>query len=213
VISRLFADLSSNNPTFDVTAYHTAGHRLVAIKATEGTFYTNPDHRPWSLQAGANRIGIIHYHFARPDLNTTPLQEATHFCNVALPNTGGRDFLALDLERAAPAGWTHDPAWSRGFDEAVTEITHSRFAIILYASRSVLEMSDEWLVSRPPRRRVWDADYSSSSDYTPLGYTLAARQFTDGVLGPEPHELPGVGRCDVNRIGPALWGEVLRWPC
>ncbi|MGH3261787.1 MAG: GH25 family lysozyme, partial [Trebonia sp.] len=176
------------------------------VKATEGTSYVNPDHRPWSLAAGGHRMHVVHYHFARPDLGHAPAAEARFFLEVALPLTGGRDYLVLDLERAVPAGWTHDPAWSRAFDRYVQE--HSRFRTILYSSRATLQATPgPWLSGND--QRVWDADWSDSPDFAPAGATVAFRQFSDGVHGPGPHELPGVGRCDVNRARGHTWLEIL----
>lgn len=202
--NRLFADLSSNNSVFNAREYLDAGHIFVAIKATEGTSYVNPNHRGWCLHAGGVHIGIAHYHFARPDLNTLPEAEAQHFLRVAGPLAGGRDYLVVDVERAAPAGWEHDPSWCRAFDSYVQD--HSRFHTILYANRSTLQISDAWLVG--DKKRVWDADWSSGPDYAPPGYTCAMRQFTDGVFGPQPHGLTGVGSCDVNTLSPRMFAAV-----
>lgn len=203
--SRLYADISSNNNHFSAQAYRAHGHILVAIKATEGLHYVNPNHRSWSLHAGMEHVGVVHYHFARPDLNNAPDAEADHFLSTVHHLTGGRDYLMLDLERATPAGWSHDPAWSRGFDAHVK--AHSRFYTWLYATRSTLQGSDDWLSDGV--RRVVDADWSNTGSFVPRGYELAARQFTDGVSGPEPHELPGVGRCDVNLMSLPIFRQAV----
>lgn len=202
--SPLFADISSNNSDFNAAEYRAAGHIFVAIKATEGTGYVNPDHKGWCYAAGGHHIGIAHYHFARPDLNTDPHAEAAHFLANALPLTGGRDYLVLDQERATPRGWNADPTWSAEFDGYVQ--AHSRFHTILYASASTLQISDHWLVG--PNKRVWDAAWGSGPDYAPAGYSCVFRQFTDGVYGPEPHSLPGVGVGDVNIARGRMWAEI-----
>lgn len=192
--SPLFADISSNNPEFNAEEYRRAGHVAIAIKATEGTFYTNPNHRGWCLRAGWHHIAIVHYHFGRPDLSDGPEAEAHHFLQVVTPLAGGRDYLCLDLERATPQGWQHDPAWSLTFDKYVQ--AHTRFHTLLYANRSTLQQSDGWL--HGDKRRVWDAEWDSNPDYAPPGYGVFARQQSDGSVGPGPHSLPGVGFCDVN---------------
>lgn len=203
--SNLMADISSNNLHFNAEEYRASGHVLIGIKATEGTRYINPNHRSWCLHAGLVHVGVAHYHFARPDLNTDPHAEADHFLSVAQRLSGGRDYLVLDLERATPNGWKHDPAWSRAFDEYVQG--HSRFHSILYANKSTLEQSDQWLTGDV--RRVWDADWSTDRDYAPPGYSVAFRQFTDGTFGPGPHSLPGVGQCDISRISPAIMANAI----
>jgi lysozyme len=201
MFSRIFADISSNNATWDPVQYRKYGHILVAIKATEGTGYTNPYHRNWCLHAGLNWISVVHYHFARPDQNSNPADEAAHFLRVAGPLAGWWDYLCVDIERATPQGWTHDPAWTRNFDDYVR--ANSRFRSIVYANRSTLQISDQWLSS--DRRRVWDADWSTSPDYAPAGYECAMRQTSDGVFGPEPHSIQGVGECDVNRMSNGMF--------
>lgn len=202
--STLFADISSNNSGFDAKAYRDAGHMLIAIKATEGLNYTNPEHRTWCLHAGLNWISVVHYHFARPDQGNAPEAEADHFLNVALPLAGWWDYLCVDVERATPEGWQHDPAWSAAFDAQIQRRT--RFHTIIYANKSTLEASDRWLVGET--RRVWDADWSTDPGFAPAGYECCFRQFTDGTLGPFPHTLPGVGQGDVNRMNSIMFGKL-----
>ena len=204
--SPLFADLSSANPHFDAGEYKRSGHILVAIKATEGTSYVNPLHRGYSLRAGLEHVGVVHYHFARPDVGNRPADEAEHFLRWALPLAGPRDYLLLDLERATPQGYRHDPEWSQAFDRYV--IDHSRFNTILYANKSTLQQSDNWLVNL--LKRVHDADWSNDPDYAPPGYKCVFRQLTDGVIGPAPHSLPGIGECDVNRMSRQMFEATIR---
>lgn len=205
-VNPLFADVSSNNSEFKPDPYVKAGHVVIAVKATEGVGYVNPDHRSWCLAAGGKRISVVHYHFARPDQGNSPDAEAARFLEVALPLAGGRDYLVVDVERAAPAGWQHDPAWTHQFDAHVR--AHSRFATILYASRGTLQAyPGDWLAAEP--RRTWDADWSNTPDWAPAGYEVAFRQFTDGVYGPGPRMLPGVGRCDVNHARGRTWRQIL----
>lgn len=203
----LFADLSDNNASFSAGAYRDAGHVVVAIKATEGVTYVDPEHRPWCLDAGARRVAVVHYHFARPDLGDTPEQEADHFLEVALPLAGGRDYLALDLERAAPAGWQHDPAWSKAFDQRVQ--SRSRFHVILYANRSTLAATPDaaaWLAGG--KLRFWDADWTDAQDYAPPPGVVAIRQQSGVTAGKPPYSLPGCGPCDVDVARGAFWRAV-----
>lgn len=199
-----FADVSAYQPHVNMHDYADAGHLLIAIKATEGRGYINPYHRGQSYAAGSVHVGVVHYHFGRPDLGSDPALEAVHFLNVALPLAGPYDYLVLDLERATPQGWTYDPSWSRQFDNYVRE--HSRFSVILYASRSELVRSDKFLSVDP--KRVWDAAYSTEPDYAPPGYTVAFRQFTDGLAGPEPHSFAGIGACDGSRMSRQIFNHM-----
>jgi len=205
-VSRYFADVSNNNANFDAHTYAEHGHLVVAIKATEGLAFVDPDHRTWALRAGMVHIGVIHYHFARPDLGNSPEDEARFFLRNALHLTGGRDYLALDLERATPGGWQHDPSWSRAFDEFIQ--ANSRFHTLLYATRSTLEGGQGWL--KDDTGNLWVADWSSDPDVKLHGYSVLCRQYTDGQLGPEPHEFPGVGVCDGNVMRGEMFVRSLR---
>lgn len=205
----LMADVSNNNGHVDIDAYAHAGHRALALKASEGTSFVDPFHRGNALRAGGHHLSLVHYHFARPDVNDNPVAEARHFWDAVRHLAGPRDYLALDLERATPAGWKHDPAWSREFDAEIRKL--SRFNIILYTMRSAFDEAaggGSWFADPP--ERVWDADWSGGPDRSPSGSRTLIRQFTDGVFGPEPHSATGIGRCDMNVLRPAFLTEILR---
>jgi GH25 family lysozyme M1 (1,4-beta-N-acetylmuramidase) len=189
-----FGDVSSAQPHVNMQDYADAGHMLIAIKASEGTSYVNPYHRGQALAAGSRHVAVVHYHFARPDVNASPELEAEHFIRVTDGLRGPFDYLVCDVERAAPAGWSHDPAWFRKFDIYVR--AHTWYRTILYASKSTLQISDAWFEDQP--KRVWDADWSTDPDYAPAGYSVIFRQINDGVVGPGPLTLAGIGECDVN---------------
>lgn len=198
-----FADVSSAQPHVNMDEYAAAGHLAIAIKASEGVSYINPYHRGQALAAGGKHVAVIHYHFGRPDQGNAPDAEAAHFLDAAKQLAGPYDYLVLDLEEATRQGWKGDPLWSQEFDHRVRD--GSRFRVILYASRSTLQISDHWLVNEPASaRRVWDADWSTGPDYAPPGYQCVFRQFTNGFEGPGPHSFAGIGRCDGNRMNRAI---------
>lgn len=203
--NRYFADISNNDGHVDMMEYAAAGHLAIAIKATEGTTFVDPFHRGWSLRAGLHHLSVWHYHFARPDLGNDPHAEADHFWEYTRFLAGPRDYLVLDLERAVPSGWVHDPAWSREFDERIRAL--SRFSIILYGSRSSLQLSADWLTGPP--RRVWDADWSTDPDFAPAGYACVARQYTDGQFGPQPRFAAGIGICDMSRLSWPMYRNII----
>lgn len=202
-----FADLSSAQPSVNAHEYANAGHLLVAIKATEGTGYVNPYHRGQALSFGQVHVAVAHYHFARPDISDHPADECRHFLNTTANLLGPYDYVILDLERATPQGWSHDPLWSREWDSYLRG--NSRFKAILYANRSTLEQWEGWL-SGPPLR-VHDADWSNAPDYAPPGYTCVFRQYTDGTVGPGPHEFAGIGRCDGNRMDSSIFNHLIAY--
>lgn len=201
-MNQVFADLSSNNSHFDAAQYRNAGgHVFVAIKATEGTGYINPKHRSWCYAAGLHHIGIGHYHFA---LATDPVKEARFFWDVVASLAGPRDYLILDMERGV---LERDPAWCKTFDNEIRKL--SRFNTIVYGSESWLSVApaNAWLAGPP--YRFWDADWSGNRDFAPKGGVCVMRQSSDGVFGPEPHSLLGVGQCDVNHLRGGFAANVL----
>jgi GH25 family lysozyme M1 (1,4-beta-N-acetylmuramidase) len=199
-----FADLSDNNMDYQALTYADAGHLIIALKASEGVDYVNPKHRGWALQSGLEHVAVIHYHFARPDLGNTPEAEAQFFLRVTEGLLGPRDYVVLDLERATPQGWEHDPAWSRDFDQYIRE--HSHYRTILYASQSTLQGYTGWLFGAP--LRSWDAAWGDGPDYAPPGYVCVFRQYTDGTVGPEPHGFAGIGSCDGNRMSKDIYNAL-----
>ena len=207
--NQYFADISSVQPEYNAQMYANAGHLLIAIKSTEGLGYVNPYHRGQALHSGLEHVAVAHYHYARPDLGNNPEDECKFFLTNTAYLLGPYDYVILDIERATPQGWSHDPAWSFQWDEYLR--AHSRFKAILYASRSTLEQYDTWLIGDP--RRVHDADWSATPDYAPPGYTCVFRQYTDGIVGPEPHRYAGIGQCDGNRMDTSIFNHLLGYRC
>lgn len=205
--NRYFADVSSAQPHVNMHDYADAGHLLIGIKATEGYGYVNPYHRGQALAAGLRHVAVAHYHFARPDLGTDPARECDHFLNATERYLGPYDYVVLDFERGIPAGWQRDSAWTRAWDTHLRD--HSRFRTILYGSRSWLQQRDDWLEADP--KRVWDAAYGTEPDYAPPGYECVFRQYTDGVVGPEPRAFAGIGHCDGNRMSNDIYRHLLEY--
>ena len=92
-------DVSAFQKTISWKAIKDAGLEFGFIKATEGTFYTNKHYERQRKSARRQGIPVGAYHFAHPDFDDGPDDEAEHFLEVAQPQRG--DLLpVLDLERA-----------------------------------------------------------------------------------------------------------------
>lgn len=190
--SSLFADLSNWNDHFNVVAYHAAGHRIVALKASEGVDFIDHRHRAWALQAHSHGLIVAHYHYGRPD-RTSGAEEAAFFLHVTAGVRGPYDYLVYDGERAANGSFGLDAAHCRDFDKHIRE--HTRYHTVLYASSS---QATPDALGDSPWKRYWEANYSQQADSHFKDMETMARQFTDGIIGPEPHSIAGVGQCDVN---------------
>src|SRR5215472_16213443 len=99
-LSPLFADLSNNDPHLDARVYRDSGMVIVALKASEGTGFIDPDHERLALAAGMVHVAVMHYHFARPDDGTSGEEEADHFLTATDGLRGPHDYVVYDGERA-----------------------------------------------------------------------------------------------------------------
>lgn len=205
--SALCADLSNNNSFFDPVAYRNSGHLIVALKATEGTFFSDGKHHGWAKAAHDHKIAVIHYHFARPDRGTSGAEEAAHFLGFMHDYLGPHDYVCYDGERAANGAFGLDVGHCREFDQHIQH--HTTFHTLLYASASQLANAGPALVGS--RKRDWDANYSTQPDTHAPGHELVLRQFTDGFVGPGPHSLPGCGQCDVNLMHGSVLASVFKY--
>lgn len=184
------ADVSSNNGAINVAAYSAAGHTVLAVKATEGTGYTNPFHRRWCDEAHAHRLTVVHYHFARPHHGDVG-GELRNFRAAWRSAWRPGDYLALDLE-VNEGGDVR--AYASDFLRALDGFRHP---IVLYTYRAFAD--EHHLIGLA--RRLWLAEYSP-----PLSNEHHwAKQYTDGANGPAPHHYAGIGDCDgsVLNIGTA----------
>src|ERR1035441_290045 len=107
-MDRLFADLSSNNGAGALNApVYAKNHVLLAVKATQGTGYTNPDWAGQVQAAHAHHIPLLHYPYATPGFAA---DQAGYFLNAIRPHLHKFDAIALDIERGGgvpdPSGFT-----------------------------------------------------------------------------------------------------------
>jgi lysozyme len=196
MFTRLFADVSSNDGPLNLQTYANAGHVLLMNKATEGESYVNPLYDDQTRLCHQLRVAVAHYHFARWAVTPGPATEARHFLDVIRPNLRPHDYVVLDAENDENNNPPPPIKWINAFCQFVRVATKK--PCIVYANRSALHdyANQGTIVSG----LVHDADYSTTPNYSPPGTECWARQFTDGVYGPEPHWLPGIGHCDVNTL-------------
>lgn len=197
----LFADISSNNASFDAQKYASAGHLLIGIKATQGRGFVNPDWSAWVRDAHANRLAVLHYHFVD---GSGAVSEANHFWMTARQHfDASRDRLAIDFENPALARLgAAAPGYLAEFDHQLHHL--SGIHAIGYTFRSALSAalrvdSGKWWVAAFGNQ--WPA---GARRRLPSG-TLWAWQFTDGEIGADgPRGAAGIGRCDVSVLSPPI---------
>lgn len=190
------ADVSSNNTRFQPVIYAGAGHRRIAIKATQSAGYTNPDHAVWTHLAHAARLSVTHYHWYSPNANT-----AAQYANLAkaiLPVFLPGDSIAIDVE---------EPRYNKEPEVLYSVPLNTLIdAIVKLAKHNpIIYMDEDWYTKvgiyvKTPEGRMWIAGYGPESPTVIDGHRLWAWQNTDGQQGPGPHVTAGVGRCDCSLL-------------
>jgi GH25 family lysozyme M1 (1,4-beta-N-acetylmuramidase) len=197
----LFADISNNNggAAFHGHAYKSAGHKLIGLKASEGSGFIDPDHAAWAHAAHAAGLAVLHYHFARPEAGN-PIGQARHFKEALGGHfIKGRDRLACDLETSLPK---EGKAW---LGEFVAEL--ARLGVDVHddlVGYTFLSYFQEAGGITIPSGAWWIAAWGRlmrEREGLGNGQYLWAQQITNGVVGPEPHTFAGIrGHCDGSVI-------------
>jgi GH25 family lysozyme M1 (1,4-beta-N-acetylmuramidase) len=194
--TRHCADVSSNNGVVDLPKYRKAGHTRLIVKATEGTNYLNPLHGPTVTSAHREGLSVSHYHFCRPE-EAAGGAEVTHFWRHVSGLWMPGDCLHIDLEVALPDwSWEMLARYHNLFCGQLANI--SKHFSISYMSESYYEHMARLL--HTPMERYWLAAYGAKQPTVLLQHHLWGWQFTNGVLGPLPHEASGVGQCDISLL-------------
>jgi GH25 family lysozyme M1 (1,4-beta-N-acetylmuramidase) len=210
--NRYFADESDNNsPTFNAAEYKKSGSRTYATKATQGLTGTQPPYVERVTAAHKAGLKVIHYHFAEPALGD-PAGQIKFFLETVAPHFKRGDHLVLDVEWPA-ATVVETINWTKVAFAYL--YLHGHKGAPLYTDLAFfLENGDKELV--PPSGNVWAADYGAPGDTVeslwdkvkaalPKNAFLWALQLSDGVHGPAPHRIPGIGEnSDISILAPAF---------
>jgi YD repeat-containing protein len=182
----LMVDLSSNNAAPDLAKHYEGGHRVIALKATEGTSYTWDQHGrladEWHKLGGA----VWHYHFARPGDAKT---QATRLLNaVGTQHWHAGDRIVLDAEASGVTA-----AFVRTFI-ATCYLNRPNWSGIVYSYSSFLIAAK---IKPTHGWGLWLAAYQSTEPKPAPGWArLTAWQFTDKQSG-----LPGIsGAVDCSHL-------------
>jgi GH25 family lysozyme M1 (1,4-beta-N-acetylmuramidase) len=195
---RLFADQYELNTESNLSMYADAGHVLYACKATEGAHHYDVAHAERARRAHKQGLTVMHYHYCRPDQDDI-LAEVKLFQRIVERAWQAGDIVALDFESAVKdRGVTVDQDYIERMWTNVKAIMGHTARV--YGSTSFLEtyVRRGWL-KRKPR---WQAQYGDQPGTAPWGTHWWAWQQSDGLTGPAPHELPGMGECDVSLLNP-----------
>lgn len=194
--TRHMADISSNNGSVNLEKYRAAGHTRIAIKATEGVDYVNPNHAPQAQVAHDQGMAVSHYHFCRPESHNV-VAEAHHFWRHVRPYWLPGDALHCDLEVSlqdlGPKGLAN---YHNNFSSLLRQ--GAGHDTITYMNESYYNALASYLETQ--YREYWIAAYGRVRPSTIRRHKLWAWQFTDGNFGPAPHACAGIGECDISQV-------------
>lgn len=199
-----FPDVSSYQPHVDLATIRNedlniAGNsgttQLVVFKATEGTSYV--DGFIETRWAQAKALKFPHrgaYHFLHPSESGTA--QAQHFLSK-LPDITDQDILICDAEVSDGMNAVQIGACLLDFgNEVMKQVPAKRW---LYAPGP---FAVEFGLDLAPFQAHWLPAYVGKPQpyFVPKFGVPIAWQFTDGVHGPQPHDVVGIGSCDVSII-------------
>jgi lysozyme len=192
-------------PNIDFAKVKTAGVVGVIHKATSGanlqdTMY--PVNRAKALAAGL-LWGAYHWGVGDADADA----QAQYFLDYAQPDA--QTLLALDYEpnvtrthRLGP-DMTPDQA-----TEFVTKINGAQGSFPLFYTG----MAMAGRIPDLPQCPLWWARYANAPIGIPDTWpTWTFWQYTDGLFGPEPHAVDGIGNCDRDQFNGDLDGLLRLW--
>lgn len=192
--NRNFADISNNNQQpLDFKAYVQSGHVLLGHKTTEGLGFVDQFHVERTERAHKRGSWVLHYHFGH--VGESPQEQAKFFWANCHGHFAPKDFLCIDTERGQanngyPVGSV--ARWTNEFAQHLKGI--SGHSVIMYSNEALLaELVRAGL--RIPGNRGWIAAYGPRKPSIG-GISTWAWQYTDGVIGPQPHHYAGIGNCD-----------------
>jgi lysozyme len=188
-VNPLVVDLSHWDPAYDYDAVANEGIVGVIYKATEGGSYTDPTYV--SQQHAAKVAGLMWgaYHFAD---SSDVGRQVENFLNYACPDPD--ELFCLDWEDNGGDSMPLEDV--KIWIEAVETALCRPGQCVLYGGNTIKENcnADPFLT----KRRLWLCQYGNSVTLPEGWDNYWLWQFTDGVYGPAPHTIDGIGNCDIN---------------
>jgi lysozyme len=186
-------DISHHNGTVNLVKAKADGILGVIHKASQGQSFKDPTYTRNRKKAGAAGLLWGAYHFGT---GSDGLKQAVHFLDV-VGDDDPQTLLALDFE-PNPTG----P--SMGLEEARAFVTHineqtGRFPGF-YSGHYIKQLLGTSVDPVLAQCWFWLAQYGPTAVVPKTWKTWTMWQYTDGALGPPPHVVKGIGRCDRDKF-------------
>jgi lysozyme len=190
-IRPLFVDLSHWDPASSYSAVKEDGMVGVIFKATEGSGYTDPTYVQQQQSAKAAGLKWGAYHFATA---ATTSAQIDNFMRYASPDPD--ELFCLDWE-----DYGDNTMSLSAVKEWIAEVEKQldrEGECVLYSGNTAKEALGDDVDTFLGARRLWLCQYGSEPKWQKSWKAFWAWQFTDGISGPQPHSVSGVGACDIN---------------
>ncbi len=172
-------------------------------KATQGLVFADPLYAINRAKAQAAGLLWGAYHFGT---GGDGVPQAEHFLETG--QGGAQDLLVLGFEHNLQ-GPSMALEEARAFVIHVQQVT-GRWPG-LYAGHYLKELLGVHPDPVLGRCWFWLAQYGPTAVVPPAWPTWTLWQYTDGALGPEPHQVEGIGRCDRNQFNGSVTGLTKFW--
>ena len=185
-------DLSHHNNVGSFSKAVGAGVIGVIYKASQGTTYSDPTYK--SSRKKATEAGLLWgaYHFGT---GSDGVHQAEHFLEAAQPTA--ETLLVLDFEDN-PAGPSMDLEEARAFVTHLHSVTGKWPGF--YSGHTIKRALNGKLDPVLANCWFWLAQYRPTPVLPTNWETWTLWQYTDGAAGDEPHQIPGIGRCDRDKF-------------
>lgn len=190
-------DISHHNGNIDLGKAKAAGIVGVIHKATQGTSMVDNMYQQNRTKAQAAGLLWGAYHFATLGNGAA---QADFFLSKA--GADPQTLLVLDFEPNGNSTMTLDQA--RAFVSRIKDVT-GKFPG--FYSGSLIKQLLGGKPADPLLSQcfLWLAQYGPAPKNIPATWpTWTMWQYTDGVLGPQPHSVDGIGNCDRDQFNGSL---------
>lgn len=194
VVSDLSHHYWDNGHKPDFAAAKQAGLVGVIFKASQGAAFRDKTYD--KTRVLAKNAGLLWgaYHFATSAQSKSQL---ANFLAAALPEA--EDLVVIDFERNGP-----DPASSASAATALALLKGCEDKLgrrpVLYTGSYMYDLFGKKVASDFAGYRVWWARYSAAAQVHPTWPSYWLWQFTDGMNGPQPRKVPGIGYADFSHF-------------
>lgn len=205
-IHPMVADLSHWDPAHDYGDVAADGIVGIIYKATEGQSYTDDTYVAQQHAAKAAGLKWGSYHFADGS-------------NVAGQIDNYLRFAAPDPDELFCLDWEDNPTGNgmmsvENVKTWISEVEHAlrrEGECVIYSGNTAKEQLGNAIDHFLGARRLWLAQYATTPSWQISWDNYWLWQFTDGVYGPPPHSVEGVGPCDINSYDGDVRDLVAEW--